>query len=303
VIFGAQLLFTLFEWNMQTPIVRYVPLALDATLFMAGTTAIKVKTFGLAALVLFVVIWGAGWSKQVSYRWVYTGVSDQGIRNSLSTFTQYFVVVLGLVLTMKIIGLDLTALTVFAGAMGVGIGFGMQQIVVNFISGILLLVERPLATTDLVNVDKYEGEVTRIGIRSLTVKTFDNQEVIIPNSAVITKPFTNWTRGDDVMRTSLMVGLSYDDDPHQAVEIIAELLKDHLAVLETPAPKVLLWEYGDSALMIRVQFHSRIRGDVGKADLRSQLLFAIWDAFKIAGISIPYPQQDIHVRGYLPKPE
>ncbi len=301
VVLGAQLLFSLYEWNMQTPVVRYIPIALDTTLFMAGATAIKVKTFALALLVLFVAIWGAGWSKQVSYRWVYTGVSDQGIRNSLSTFTQYFVVVLGLVLAMKIIGLDLTALTVFAGAMGVGIGFGMQQIVVNFISGILLLVERPLATTDLVNVDKYEGEVTRIGIRSLTVKTFDNQEVIIPNSAVITKPFTNWTRGDDVMRTILMVGISYDDDPHQAVKLIKDLLLEHPAVLEDPGPKVLLWEYGDSALMIRVQFHSRIRGDVGKADLRSQLLFAIWDAFKAAGITIPYPQQDVHLRNYPPK--
>jgi potassium efflux system protein len=290
VIFGEQLLFTLFEWNMPTPIVRYVRLALDATLFMAGTKAIKIKTFSLAALLLFVVIWAADWSKQVSYRWIYPGVSDQDIRNILSTFSQYFVVVLGLVLTMKIIGLDLTALTVFAEAMGVGIGLGMQQIVVNFISGILFLVERPLATTDLVNVDKYEGEVTRIGIRSLTVKTFDNQEVIIPNSAVITKPLKNWKRGDDVMRSIMMVGISYDDDPHQAVEIIAGLLKDHLAVVEIPAPKVLLWEYGDSALMIRVKFHYRIRGDVGKADLRSQLLFTIWDAFKIAGISIPYPQ-------------
>jgi potassium efflux system protein len=136
VIFGEQLLFTLFEWNMPTPIVRYVRLALDATLFMAGTKAIKIKTFSLAALLLFVVIWAADWSKQVSYRWIYPGVSDQDIRNILSTFSQYFVVVLGLVLTMKIIGLDLTALTVFAEAMGVGIGLGMQQIVVNFISGI-----------------------------------------------------------------------------------------------------------------------------------------------------------------------
>ncbi|MBW2940519.1 mechanosensitive ion channel domain-containing protein [Zhongshania aquimaris] len=303
LVLSAQLLFSLYQWNMQTPVVRYIPIALDTTLFMAGATAIKVKTFALALLVLFVAVWGAGWSKQVSYRWVYTGVSDQGIRNSLSTFTQYFVVVLGLVLAMKIIGLDLTALTVFAGALGVGIGFGMQQIVVNFISGILLLVERPLATTDLVNVDKYEGEVTRIGIRSLTVKTFDNQEVIIPNSAVITKPFTNWTRGDDVMRTILMVGISYDDDPHHAVKLVKELLVEHPAVLSDPGPKVLLWDYGDSALMIRVQFHSRIRGDVGKADLRSQLLFAIWDAFKAAGITIPYPQQDVHVRGYLPKAE
>ncbi len=295
LVVAAQLLFHLYEWNMQTPIVRHVPLLLDSSLFTVGTTTIKLKTLALALLALFVAIWGGGWSRKVSYRWVYTGVSDQGIRNSLSTFTQYFVVVLGLVVAMKIIGLDLTALTVFAGALGVGIGFGMQQIVVNFISGILLLVERPLATTDLVNVDQYEGEVTRIGIRSLTVKTFDNQEVIIPNSAVITKPFTNWTRGDDVMRTLLLVGISYDDDPHRAVAIIEELVSSHPAILDSPAPKVLLWEYGDSALIIRIQFHSRIRGEVGRADLRSQLLFLIWDHFKEAGITIPYPQRDVHI--------
>ena len=295
VLGAAQLLFYLYNWNAQTPVVRAVPLMLDTTLFSIGETAIKLKTLGLALLALFVSIWGGGWSKQVSYRWLYTGVQDQGIRSSLSTFTQYLVVLLGLVLVMKIIGLDLTALTVFAGALGVGIGFGMQQIVVNFISGILLLVERPLATTDIVNVDKYEGEVTRIGIRSLTVKTFDNQEVIIPNSAVITKPFINWTRSDDIMRTVLMVGISYDDDPHQAVALIMEQVKAHPAVLTNPGTKVLLWEYGDSALLLRIQFHTRIRGPVGRGDVRSQILFSIWDAFKEAGISIPYPQRDVHM--------
>ena len=297
VLAAAQLLFYLYEWNAQTPFVSAVPLLLDSTLFSIGESSIKLKTLLLASLVVFVAIWGASWSKQVSHRWLYTGVVDQGIRNSLSTFTQYIVVVLGLVVAMKIIGLDLTALTVFAGALGVGIGFGMQQIVVNFISGILLLVERPLATTDIVNVDKYEGEVTRIGIRSLTVKTFDNQEVIIPNSSVITKPFTNWTRSDDIMRTILMVGISYDDDPHQAVQIIKDIVGQHSAVLDDPGYKVLLWDYGESALMLRVQFHTRIRGAIGRADVRSQLLFSIWDAFKEAGITIPYPQRDLHLHG------
>lgn len=295
VVAAAQILFYLYHWNAQTPIVRAIPLLLDSTLFSVGETAIKLKTLALALLTLFVAVWGAGWSKQVSYRWLYTGVQDQGIRSSLSTFTQYLVVVLGLVVAMKIIGLDLTALTVFAGALGVGIGFGMQTIVVNFISGILLLIERPLSTTDLVNVDKYEGEVTRIGIRSLTVKTFDNQEVIIPNSSVITKPFTNWTRSDDIMRTLLMIGISYTDDPHQAVALIMDVVKAHPAVLADPGPKVLLWDYGESALMIRVQFHTRIRGTIGRADTRSQILFSIWDEFKTAGITIPYPQRDVHL--------
>ncbi len=295
VIVAVQLLFYLYNWNDQTPLVSAIPQLLNTTLFTIGAAEIKLNTLGLALLVLFVAFWGAGWSRQVSYLWLYTGVKDQGIRTSLATFTQYLVVVLGLVVAMKVIGLDLTVLTVFAGALGVGIGFGMQTIVVNFISGILLLVERPLSTTDIVNVDAYEGEVTRIGIRSLTVKTFDNQEVIIPNSSVITKPFINWTRTDDIMRTVLMIGISYDDDPHQAVDIIKKQVTSHPAVITDPGSKVMLWDYGESALMLRAQFHTHIRGDIGRADVRSQILFAIWDAFKEAGITIPYPQRDIHM--------
>lgn len=294
-ILAGQLLFAVYGWTAETPVVRVVPRLLEAQVFSVGDTPILLKTLLFGVLVILAAIWGGGWSRQVSYRWVFTRVDDQGLRNSLATFTQYFVVIGGVVIALKVIGLDLTALTVFAGALGVGIGFGMQQIVVNFISGILLLMERPLATTDHVAVDKFEGEVTRIGIRSLTVKTWDSQEVIIPNSAVITKPFTNWTRSDDIARTVLMVGISYEDDPEQAISLIKELLAQHPAVLDAPAFKVLLWEYGDSALMIRVQFFSRIRGDVGRADLRSQVLLGIWSRFKQAGITIPFPQRDVHV--------
>jgi potassium efflux system protein len=295
LLIGATfILGSLLEWNAETPIVKIMPKVFDYELFNVKGTAIAVSDVVLAFLILYISLWSGGWSRQVSNRWVYTRVADTGIRNSLATFTQYIVVMLGVVLAMKAIGLDLTALTVFAGALGVGIGFGMQQIVVNFISGILLLVERPLATTDLVNVDKYEGEVTRIGIRSLTVKTFDNQEVIIPNSSVITKPFTNWTRGDDIMRTVLMVGISYNDDPHKAIKLIKDLLVQHPEILPDPGPKALLWDYADSALMIRLQFHSRIRGAVGRGDLRSQVLLAIWDSFAENGITIPYPQRDVH---------
>lgn len=94
-----------------------------------------------------------------------------------------------------------------------------------------------------------------------------------------------------------MVGISYNDDPHQAVAIIKKILSEHDAVLSDPGYKVLLWDYGDSALMLRMQFHTRIRGDIGRADVRSQLLFTIWDVFKENGITIPYPQRDVHMHG------
>lgn len=294
VLAGATL-FKLYRWDAQTPIIGAFPRMLNYPLFTLGETPILVSNLIMAVVIITVVFWAGNWSKRVSYRWVYTGIEDLGIRNSLSTFTQYLVIVGGFLVALRVIGLDLTALTVFAGALGIGIGFGLQQIVVNFISGILLLVERPLRATDIVNVDKYEGEITRIGIRSLTVKTFDNQEVIIPNSSVITKPFINWTRSDDIMRTVLMIGISYDDDPHHALEIVRETVLAHPAVLSDPSAKFLLWEYADSALMLRAQFYTRIRGTIGRADVRSQILFSIWDRFKEEGITIPYPQRDLHI--------
>ncbi len=285
----------LFGWSENTPIVGAIPSLFDSVLFSVGEAQIKAGDLILAATIVLLVFWFGDWSKQVSYRFAYSKVSDPGVRHSLSTFTQYLVVVFGLMVALKTIGLDLTALTVFAGALGIGIGFGLQQIVVNFISGVLLLVERPLKTRDIVNVDQYEGEVTRIGIRALTVKTWDNQEVVIPNSSVITKPFTNWTHGDDVLRTVLMVGIGYDDDPMHAIAVLKSILSEHPAVVPDPAPKVLLWEFADSSITMRMQFYTHVRGDIGRADVRSQVLSSVWTRFREEGISIPYPQRVIHV--------
>ena len=178
-----------------------------------GASALSVQDTFLAVLLVGFAFWIGGWSQQVSYNLALTRVRDLGIRQSLSTFVQYIVIVLGLLLTLKVIGLDLTALTVFAASIGVGIGFGLQNVVNNFISGILLLAERPLRVTDIVTIGGETGEVTRIGIRSLIVRTFDRKDLIIPNSAVIGNTFTNWTRNDETLREVLLFRISYRDDP------------------------------------------------------------------------------------------
>jgi len=296
IIVAGVVLFYVYDWNAQTPVIGQIPSWLDMTIFQLGQSPLKLRDLIAAVVIFMLVFWFGRWSRQVSYRWAYTKVTDAGIRNSLATFTQYIVIVIGLLIVMRTVGLDLTALTVFAGAVGIGVGFGMQTIIVNFISGILLLVERPLRAGDIVNVDQYEGEVTQIGIRALTIKTWDSQDVIIPNSSVITKPFINWTRGDDVMRTVLTVGVSYDGDPNQALQAVSEILTEHPAVLSTPPIKVLLWDFAESSLTVRVQFHTHIRGDIGRSDVRSQILLAIWARFKALGIEIPYPQRDLHIK-------
>ena len=126
-------------------------------------------------------LWIGAWSRQVSLELAFARVRDHGLRHALATLIQYLVICCGVLLALQVIGLDLTTLMVFTASLGVGIGFGLQNIVNNFVSGILLLVERPLRVGDFVTVSGHEGEVTRIGFRSLTIRTFDKQEVFIPN--------------------------------------------------------------------------------------------------------------------------
>ncbi len=264
-------------------------------LFSVGGTTITPLALLVAAIVVGVFMWATRWSREFAYRWLFRHVRDHGARNSLAVFTQYTVAVIGIFTLLKAVGIDLTALAVLAGAIGVGIGFGLQTIANNFISGILLLIERPMRTGDIVNIGNAEGRVTRIGIRSLTVRTWDNMEVIIPNTEAITAPFVNWTHLDNIVRVVVMVGISYDDDPHRARELVLSILRANPAVVERPEPEVFLYNFGDSSVDLRVQFfvdvsrHSRLQ-------VQSEVLFAIWDAFAEAGIEIPFPQRDLHIR-------
>lgn len=295
LIAAGVILFALYEWSSQTLWIRWIPALLGATLFGLGETTVEVSDVLIALVLVLLVFWAGSWSRRVSYR-AYGRIQDHGIRQSLSTFTQYAVVVFGLMIVLRTIGIDLTALTIFAGALGIGIGFGLQNIASNFISGILLLIERPLRVSDTVTVENYEGEVTHIGIRALTVRTWDKKEVVIPNSSVISQAFTNWTGGDDINRTVLTIGISYDDDPHRAVEIIDSIVAAHPSVLMSPAHKVLLWEFAESSVNIRVQYYINLNATIGSLDTRSQIHFAIWDKFKEMGITIPYPQRDVTIR-------
>jgi potassium-dependent mechanosensitive channel len=266
------------------------------TLFSIGESHITLGNFGLSLFALYAVFWFGGWVKQITYRWIYSNINDLGARHSLSTFTQYAVVIIGGIIAMRILGLDLTTFTVFAGALGVGLGFGLQNIANNFVSGLLLLAERPLRTGDLVNIGgTYEGEVKEIGVRSLTIKTWDSQEVIVPNSQLISNPFTNWTHSDSTLRTVLLIGVSYHSDLLQVKRILEEVIVSNPKVLTDPEPIVLLNEFADSAVIFRVHYYFNVR-EISLIKLKSEILLEIWQRFKSANIEIPYPQRDIHIK-------
>ena len=287
------LLLRLWDWNDQTPLVRGFLAAIRTPIFRLGESAFTIADVLLVVILVAGAFYIGGWSQQVSYNLTYRRIRDAGLRQALATFTQYVVIVAGVLLALKVIGFDLTTLTVFAASLGVGIGFGLQNIINNFVSGILLLAERPLKVGDFVSIGSNLGSVTRIGIRSLTVRTLDKQEVIIPNGSVISGEFTNWTRSDDVLRHVLYIGIRYGDDAELALDLIRQVIDEHPHVLKDPEPGVFLWEYAESAVNIRLQYCFSMNDGPGGLVIRSDLLLAIGKRFKENGISIPFPQRDV----------
>lgn len=302
ILLALLALFTLiriYGLGEQATLIELLRSALQYPLFRIGDTTIDLAHLAISALVAIGAFPAGSWVRKLSFDWLYAGIADRGIRNSLAVFTQYFTVLIGLLLAVNLLGIDLTSLAVFAGALGVGIGFGLQNIANNFISGLILLVERPIRAGDWVTVGNYEGEITYIGIRSATVRTWDNQEVIIPNAELISNAFTNWTRSDPVVRTVLNVGISYAGDPHEAQKIIEEAVTMQPEVLLQPAPRILLDNFGDSSVDFRITYYMDV-SQFSRLEIKSKVMFAIWDALKEADIEIPFPQRDIHIREVNP---
>jgi potassium efflux system protein len=218
----------------------------------------------------------------------------RGVGNAIATLLQYTILLLGFALALSAAGMDFTRVALFAGAFSVGIGFGLQTVVNNFVSGLVLLFERPIQIGDMVEVGTLHGEVRRIGARSSTVRTFDGAEVIVPNANLIAEPVVNWTLSDRRRRLDLAVGVAYGTDPEAVLELLESVARAHSVVLETPPAEALFLEFGDSSLNFRLRVWIP-RFEEGFT-IRSQLSVAINAALRDAGIQIPFPQRDLHVR-------
>jgi len=222
----------------------------------------------------------------------------RGVGNAIATLLQYTVLLLGFALALSAAGMDFTRVALFAGAFSVGIGFGLQTVVNNFVSGLILLFERPIQIGDMVEVGALRGEVRRIGARSSTVRTFDGAEVIVPNANLISEPVVNWTLSDRRRRLDLEVGVAYGTDPEAVLALLQGVAGANSAILETPKAEALFLEFGDSALNFRLRVWIP-RFEEGFT-IRSQLTVAINAALRDAGIQIPFPQRDLHVRSIEP---
>ncbi|MEM7620158.1 MAG: DUF3772 domain-containing protein [Pseudomonadota bacterium] len=219
---------------------------------------------------------------------------QNGVANSVRTGIGYVGFIISLLLAISYIGFDFTNVAIVAGALSVGIGFGLQSIVSNFVSGVILLVERPVKVGDWVIVGDQQGIVRKISVRSTEVETFDRSSVIIPNSELITNQVTNWTHGNSIGRIIINIGVSYDSDAQQVYDILMDIGKSHPKSLQYPEPLVVFEEFGASSLDFTLRVYiADIRSSLS---VRTQLRMAILKAFREKDIEIPFPQRDLNIK-------
>jgi len=209
-----------------------------------------------------------------------------------SSLLNYVILALGFVAALGVLGVDFSKVSILAGAFGVGIGFGLQSVVNNFVSGLILLFERPIKVGDVVQVGSIQGRVNRIGMRACIVHTFQGAEIIVPNAQLITQEVTNWTRSDQLRRVDLPVGASYGTAPKKAIELLESVARAHSKVLQYPAPRALFMGYGDSSINFELRAWTEFADWV---QVHSDLTVAIYDAVYAAGLSFPFPQREVRL--------
>lgn len=216
----------------------------------------------------------------------------RGVPAAISITLRMIIAFGGTLFALSVAGIDISKISIMLGAFSVGIGFGLQNIVSNFISGLILIYERPIQVGDTIEINTLMGEVKEIGIRSSRVKTFDGAEVIVPNSILVSDQLINWTLSDDKRRIELIVGVAYGNDPVEIIDILKQIAIENQLVSKFPEPMVLFNEFADSSLNFRLLCWVMFANGV---QVKSELAIAIDKAFKARNIEIPFPQMDLHL--------
>ncbi|HQS82612.1 MAG TPA: mechanosensitive ion channel [Thiobacillus sp.] len=227
-----------------------------------------------------------------------TEFANAGMQVALVKLSKFVLLVLVFLLALDAVGIDLTALTVFGGALGVGLGFGLQRIASNFISGFIVLFDRSIRPGDVITIDNKLGWVQELHARYVVVQDRDGVERLIPNEMLITNEVINWSYSNRNVRLKIPVSISYDNDPEQALALLAEAARANPRILADPVPTTRLMAFGDSGIELELRVWIQ-DPEAGLGSVRSDINLAIWRAFKDAGIVIPYPQRDLHIRSGL----
>ena len=278
------------EWE----VVRRI-LTTMATGFSIGPVRISVIQILIAIAVFVVLVMLTRFVQRTAEKRVLSRLRvDQGIQTSLKTLIGYVGLVIAFITGVSMLGFDLSSLAIIAGALSVGIGFGLQSIVNNFVSGLILLFERPIKVGDWVVTSSGEGIVKKISVRSTEIETFERSSILVPNSELIANSVTNWTHKNRLGRVNIPVGVSYNEDPDRIIELLQSIPAKLDDVLEVPEPQVLFMGFGDSSL----DFELRVFiADVQKSIItRSKVRVEIFKLFRDENVEIPFPQRDLHIR-------
>ena len=222
----------------------------------------------------------------------------RGVGNSISSLTYYAMVMFGLVVALAAAGFEVSQLAFVVGALGVGIGFGLQNVVNNFVSGLILMFERPIQPGDVVEIGGVSGKVREIGMRATTLSTFEGADVVVPNGMLLNEKLVNWTLSDMDRRIDVNVGVAYGTDPARVLQLLMEVTRSTDGIASEPEPTILFAGFGANSLDFSIRSWTNNFNDWVK--IRSALTVRVYDALKNAGIEIPVPQHDLHLRSVSP---
>tara|TARA_R110000868_G_scaffold31675_5_gene116050 strand:+ start:5556 stop:8624 length:3069 start_codon:yes stop_codon:yes gene_type:complete len=286
--------FFIYGWFTEAQVLSIIISFLDYTWIDIGQVIINTKSILIFIIVVMVSVWWTFWSREFAYRWLYAKVQDLSIRNSLSVFTQYTVLLISVLIILQILGIGLATLTVAFGGVLVVIGFGAKDISSNLFSGLMLLLERHVRVGDFICVGEHEGKVTKIGMRSFTLQTWDNMEVIVPNSETITKSLKNLTYNDSIVRNSFLIRVAYEEKVEHVRDVILSALVENKDVLKIPEPSVLLEEFLENAIIFRVYYYVDLQRTPLRPKVKSSVMVDVTKVLEQAKIKIPYPKQVIN---------
>jgi potassium-dependent mechanosensitive channel len=263
--------------------------------FAVGDLSMSLGLLATAVLVLYLSTWISWFLRSFLEAEVFPrGELDRGARDAITKLLHYFLVLVGFLLGISVLGIDLKSFVVLGGALGIGLGFGLQAIVNNFISGLILLFERPVKVGDMVEVDKESGRVKKIGLRSTIIETFDRAELIVPNSHLISGNVTNWTLTSRMARLKIPVGVAYGTPLELVLKALTAAAETNARVLRDPPPLAIFAHFGDSSLECELQVWIPDVKDMLLA--RSEIGQEIDRRFRQAGIEIAFPQRVVHLR-------
>lgn len=269
---------------------------LSGAAFTLGDITISALTVIKGIMALAVLLWAATLLSSLIERRISRASNlTPSVQVLFSKLLKVVLIALAIVIALSSVGIDLTAFTVFTGALGVGVGFGLQKIVANLISGILILMDKSIKPGDVIEVGETYGWVNSLGGRYASVVTRDGIEHLIPNEDLIVQRVANWTHSNSRIRLKIPVGVSYNTDVHHAIELCVEAAKEVERVIDDPKTTCLVKGFGDSSVDLEIRAWIRDPKN-GVSNVKSEILLHVWDQFHEHGIEIPFPQRDLHIR-------